>query len=366
MKETPMQVHPKSRPIFFDIPLIGVLKKHFAEMDIDVDLSNNTNPFLGTLGNYPDLVQKSLKQYYWQVISSINQPIDYASSEIHQTIDQHILFTVGSSEGIDLLLRSFAEPNKDIIAVTQPSFPAYEHWGRLHNLQIKRFKLKGANYNQLDVNDIIKENPKLVFLCNPNNPTATLLDPEIIYKLCDSIDGFVIVDEAYIEFSSISSAIYDLPRFNNLIVLRTLSKAWGLAGVRCGAVIAADPLVINTLRYIQIPFGFPTPSQELVAHRCSFPQAMIASWEQVRQERIHLIKKLSSLRAVKKITPSDINFFLMELNHFSTVISYLNQHKIHVVSCDNEIANSIRVSVGTTEENQKFLEAMTLISDSLT
>lgn len=365
MKEFSMQVHPKSRSIFSEIPLIGVLKKHFAEMDLDVDLSNNTNPLLGKLGNYPDLVQKSLKKHYWQVISSLNQPTNYTSQEIDKTIDQHILFTVGSSEGIDLLLRSFAEPNKDTIAVTQPSFPAYEHWGRLHNLQIKRFKLKGENYNQLDVDDMIKENPKLVFLCNPNNPTATLLNPEIINKLCDSIDGFVIVDEAYIEFSSISSAIYDLSRFNNLIVLRTLSKAWGLAGVRCGAVIAADPLVINTLRYIQIPFGFPTPSQELVADRCAFPQIMIASWEHMTKERVNLIKKLSSLRAVKKITPSDVNFFLVELNHFSTVMTFLNQHKIHVVSCDNEIANSIRVSVGTEEENQKFLKVMSLISDSL-
>ncbi len=361
-----MQVHPKSRPIFSEIPLIGVLKKHFAEMDIDVDLSNNTNPFLGTLGNYPDLTQKSLKKHYWQVISSLNQPADYTPQKIDEIIDQHILFTVGSSEGIDLLLRSFAEPNKDTIAVTEPSFPAYEHWGKLHNLQIKRFKLKEENYNQLDVDDIIKENPKLVFLCNPNNPTATLLDTEIIDKLCRSLDGFVIVDEAYIEFSGISSAIYDLSRFNNLIVLRTLSKAWGLAGVRCGAVIAADPLVINTLRYIQIPFGFPTPSQELVANRCAFPQTMIASWEQIRQERVKLVKNLSNLSVVKKITPSDVNFFLMELNHFSTVMAFLNQHKIHVVSCDNEIANSIRVSIGTEKENQKFLKAMSLISDSLT
>lgn len=360
MRETKMQVHPKSRQIFSEIPLIGVLKKHFSNIDIDVDLSNNTNPFLGTLGNYPDLVQKSLKEQYWQVISSINQPTDYSPEKIDKTIAKQILFTVGSSEGIDLLLRAFAEPNKDTIAITDPGFPAYEHWGRLHNLQIKKFKLQGENYDQLNVDEIIKENPKLVFLCNPNNPTATLLDPEIIYRLCKSIDGLVIVDEAYIEFSDISSAIYDLPRFNNLVVLRTLSKAWGLAGVRCGAVIAADPLVINTLRYIQIPFGFPTPSQEIVANRCAFPEAMMASWQKIRQERDNLAKQLSTLRAVKKITPSHANFLLVELNHFSTTIDFLNQHKIQIVVCDNDIPGSIRVSVGTVEENQKFLEIMSL------
>jgi histidinol-phosphate aminotransferase len=140
--------------------------------------------------------------------------------------------------------------------------------------------------------------------------------------------------------------------------LRTLSKAWGLAGVRCGAVIAADPLVINTLRYIQVPFGFPTPSQEIVAERCLSPQEMINSWGQVRKERDRLSKELSTLNIVEKIISSHTNFLLIEFNNFSQAMNVLRQHKIHVVDCSSTIPNSIRVSVGNMEENQKFLDVL--------
>lgn len=353
-----MKVHSKSREIFFKLPLIGPLKKYLSGMEIDTDLSNNTNPFLGSLANYPDLIQNSLKEQYWRLITSINPPTHNYLENNGKITPDNILFTVGSSEGIDLLLRAFAEPNKDSIAVPNPSFPAYEHWGLIHNLRVHKFKLLGEHYDQLSIRDIIKEKPKLVFLCHPNNPTGTLLNQETIYQLCASFDGFVIVDEAYIEFSEASSLIYDLSRFKNLIILRTLSKGWGLAAVRCGAVIAADPLVINTLRYIQVPFGFSTPSQEIVAARCLSPEAMINSWGQVRKERDKLSTKLSTLNVVEKIIPSHANFLLVKLTSFSQIMAVLHQHKIHVVDCSNAIPNSIRVSVGNMEENQKFLDVL--------
>lgn len=353
-----MMVHPKSREVFSKLPLIGPLKKYLSGIEIDTDLSNNTNPFLGQLANYPDLIQKSLKEQYWHFIASINRPIFFSSKDNDKITSNNILFTVGSSEGIDLLLRAFAEPNKDAIAVADPSFPAYEHWGLIHNLQICKFKLLGENYDQFNITEIIKKNPKIVFLCHPNNPTGTLLNQDTIYQLCASFDGLVIVDEAYIEFSEIPSLIYDLSRFKKLIILRTLSKGWGLAGVRCGAIIAADPLVINTLRYIQVPFGFSTPSQEIVADRCQSPKAMIHSWEQVRKERNELSTKLSILKVVERVIPSHANFLLVELNNFPQVMDILHRHKIYVVDCSPVIPNSIRVSVGKAEENQKFLDAL--------
>lgn len=358
IKGIKMKVHPKSRKIFFKLPLIGPLKKYLSGMEIDTDLSNNTNPFLGSLANYPDLIQTSLKEVYWKLINSINRPSYYSQQDSSNITPDNILFTVGSSEGIDLLLRAFAEPGQDVIAVTDPSFPAYEHWGLIHNLQVKKFGLSGENYNQLDVTDIIRENPKLVFLCHPNNPTGTLLSQEVIYQLCDSVDGFVIVDEAYIEFSEAPSLIYDLSRFKNLIVLRTLSKAWGLAGIRCGVVIAADPLVINTLRYIQVPFGFSTPSQEIFAKRCALPEEMVNSWEQVRKEREKLSKKLQALNIIQKVIPTHTNFLLVEFNSFSKVMDILSQHKIHVVDCSNVIPNSVRISIGNLQENQKLLDVL--------
>lgn len=353
-----MKVHPLSREVFFNLSLVGPLKKSLSGVKVETDLSNNTNPFLGALGHYPDIVQTALKEKYWHLITSIQPPYPTFHHEYKKITPDHILFTVGSSEGIDLLLRAFAEPGQETIAVTEPSFPAYEHWGRIHNLQVKKFELSGENYDHLKIADIIKENPKLVFLCRPNNPTGTLLSQEVIYELCNAIAGFVIVDEAYIEFSEVPSLIYDLPRFKNLIILRTLSKAWGLAGARCGVVIASDAQVINTLRYIQVPFGFSTPSQEIVAERCLFPDEMFNSWERVRREREQLSNVLLTLNIVEKVTPSHANFLLVKLRDFSKVMGVLAHHKIHVVDCSNTIANSVRVSVGTEAENQTFLNVL--------
>lgn len=350
-----MTLHPKSRAIFSQISPLGPIKKILENLDIDVDLSNNTNPFVGVMGSYPDVLQIELKQKYAKVINQLNRPHNVSSSQ--NVEPENILFTVGSSEGIDLLLRSFAEPNAGKILVTDPSFPAYEHWGLLHNLDVRKIPLQGENYNHLNVADILTQDTQMLFLCQPNNPTATLLDQDIIEDLCCSYNGLLIVDEAYIEFSDAPSLIHQVKRFKNLVVLRTLSKAWGLASVRCGAVIA-DPTVINTLRYIQIPFGFPTPSQELVEERCEHPELMFQSWEKIRHERVYLVEELSKLSSVERILPSQANFILLILKDLDKAMAKLRENRIHVLDCSGSISNGIRVTIGSREQNEFFLEAM--------
>lgn len=360
-----VEINKKARKVFFELPFLAPLKTYFFPSHVDIDLTNNTNPFLGEIAQYPDPMQYSLKKQFWETISSLNLPFPEFTQNKNPMISDRILFTVGSSEGIDLLLRTFAEPNQDTIVVTTPSFPAYEHWGRIHNLKVVKVPLEGSDYSHFSIQNVVAAKPKLVYLCNPNNPTGTVLKPDLIYELCQhpDFDGFVVIDEAYIEFADACSMIHALDKYKNLIVLRTLSKAWGLAGVRCGAVLA-DPSVIFTLRYIQVPFGFPSPSQEIVRERCLSPQEMFASWEKIKEERSTLISKLRTLENVDYVLESHTNFLFIILKNYEDTMALLKLHNIYVTDCSASVERSIRVTIGTETENRQFLEVMRSVGSS--
>ncbi len=349
-----MMIHPKARAIISQLSLPSPIQKYFSNLDWEIDLSNNTNPYEGTFSEYPDIKQDKLKELYLRVIFSLNS----FNKEARQNLtSENVLFTVGSMEGLDLLLRTFSEPNKDIICVVSPTFPAYEHWALLHNLRIKKVPFLGNDLNKIDIEEVINTHPKMIFLCNPNNPTGTKIDDEVLQKLCESLEGFVIVDEAYIEFSDQPSSIFSLNKFKNLIILRTFSKAWGLAGVRCGAIIA-DRLIINALRYVQLPFGFSSFSQEKVREKLLRPNYTIASWEKIKIDRKNLIDTLSNLSGVEKIFKSDANYIMLILSNFQRTMELLIEHKINVLNCSAYFPDAIRVSLGTQEQNTKFLEVI--------
>jgi histidinol-phosphate aminotransferase len=353
-----MVIHPKARPIFSQLTIPGNVKKHLNPPDIQIDLGNSTNPYIGEWSEYPDLNSRRLKELFLDIIYAINPPIGFEDHHHHLISPENLLFTVGSMEGIDLILRSFAEPNNDSILVTDPSFPAYEHWGRLQNLNILKIPLTGEHFQYLDVESILNLNPKLIFLCEPNNPTGTMLERHIIDELCQKCTGLVVVDEAYIEFSDHPSLIYDWHKYKDkLIIVRTLSKAWGMAAARCGIVIA-DELIINTLRYIQVPFGFSTPSQIEVFERFLYPDEMIATWGRIKSERNILIEYVMQLRCVEKVFRSHSNFIMIILKNFKQVMKLLQEKKIFVLNCSDAIPNSIRVSLSSRENNLKFLDVL--------
>lgn len=352
-----MLIHQKTRQIVSSLSIPTPIKKHFFSEEWDIDLSNNTNPYLGSLSNYPDVKHTKLKEVYLEKILSLNQPSVFTYDSSAALGPENLLFTVGSLEGIDLLLRTFAEPNKDVICVIQPTFSAYEHWALVHNLNVQNIPLRGKTLSSFSLEDILKISPKMVFLCNPNNPTGTVLDLGLIEELCDSLEGFVVVDEAYIEFSKTSSSIFCLNKYPNLIVLRTLSKAWGLAGIRCGIVIA-DELIVNSLRYTQLPFGFSSFSQVKAIERLYHSEETFLSWEKIKKDRDELIRHLSPLKGILKVFKSETNFIMLVLKNFQKTLELLKRHKILVLDCSSSIPNSIRVSLGTEKENMKFLDVM--------
>ncbi|MBY0293224.1 MAG: aminotransferase class I/II-fold pyridoxal phosphate-dependent enzyme [Alphaproteobacteria bacterium] len=352
-----MRLHPKARPIISKLSLPTPIQKYFSNCEWDIDLSNNTNPYLGDLSDYPDIKQYQLKKLYLKTLLFLTPPPSFTENNKPPLTPNNILFTAGSMEAIDLLLRTFSEPNTDAICVTSPTFSAYEHWSLIHNLRVKKLPLYGDNLNQLSVDKVMRMNPKITFICDPNNPTGTKIKPELIQKLCDSLEGFVVIDEAYIEFSDHSSSIFNLHHHENLIILRTLSKAWGLAGVRCGAIIA-DASIINVLRYVQLPFTVSSPSQVSVKKQLLNPESTFASWRRIKKNRDDLIESLSKVKGVTKVFKSETNFIMVILNNFQKTMGLLQEHKIQVLDCSKNYPSAIRVSIGNEEQNKKFLDVI--------
>ena len=352
-----MMIHPKARPIIAQLSLPSPIQKYFSNLSWEIDLSNNTNPYVGDFSDYPDVKHNDLKTLYLNRILGINPSHSFSGCVREDLTSENVLFTAGSMEGLDLILRTFAEPNKDVICVTSPSFSAYTHWALIHNLEVKTISLLGRDLNHINEEEVIQLKPKIIFLCNPNNPTGTKISAETIQRLCNSLDGFVVVDEAYIEFSDKPSSIFNLNKHKNLIILRTFSKAWGLAGVRCGAIIA-DKSIINTLRYVQLPFAVSSFALIKVEERLSSPEDTFASWKRINKNRENMFEILSNLKCVAAVLKSDTNFIMLVLKNFQKTMDLLNERNIHVLDCSKSLPNSIRVSLGTEEQNQKFLEVM--------
>jgi histidinol-phosphate aminotransferase len=342
---TPLQIHPHARQSLKKLGLQGPLKKHFSQIPISIDLSNNINPHSPYLPEYPLIDPIELKQLYLDYIGNKNLKAD------------NVLFTVGAADGIDLILRSFAQPPSDVICITDPTYFAYERWTTLYDLQVKRVPLKGNHYEQLDIEELKRTNPKIFILCNPNNPTGTQVSLAEIEKICQTVSGLVVVDEAYIEFSNQESAATLLHKYENLVILRTLSKGWGMAGARCG-IILADPTIINTLLLVQTPFTFSIPTQEWVRKGLMNSAPLKQSWEVLKQERDQLYQTLQTLSCVEKVIPSQTNFIMVILKDYDKTFARLISKGIYVASCRSAAPNAIRISVSTGDHNKALIDAL--------
>lgn len=349
-----MSIHPKARSVLSQLSIPSPIQKYFSGDSWEIDLSNNTNPYVEQFGDYPDVYQNDIKNLYLDRIVKLN----FFGKALSSTLtSDNLLFTAGSLEGIDILLRTFCEPNEDTVCIVHPTFSAYEHGALIHNLEVHHIPLFGENFDAFSIEKIIELHPKMVFICNPNNPTGTCVKPGLIETLCESIDGLIVVDEAYIEFSEQPSVLVALSRYDNLIILRTFSKAWGLAGVRCGVILASQS-IIHSLRYVQQPFSVPAPTQDIVRRCLETPERIFASWQKIKKERQQMVEELSTLKIVEHLFASETNFVMLILDQFQRVCKLLKHHKIQVLDCSGSLPRSIRVSIGTPDQNQKFVEVL--------
>jgi histidinol-phosphate aminotransferase len=281
-------------------------------------------------------------------------------SKLKNTDANNIFLGNGSDEAIDLLIRAFCEPRDDEIILCPPTYGVYSVSAKINDVGISEVPL--TSQFDLDITQIldrINSKTKLIFLCSPNNPTGNTLNADGILTLLDKFPGIVIIDEAYLDFSSTESWIKSLNRYQNLVVLQTFSKAWGLANLRLGMAFA-HPKIITVLYNIKYPYNLSGVTQKLVLDALKNQKNKEKMVDEIIRQRSSLQAKLEKLYLIKKVYPSEANFLLVKVDNAAFIYEKLMNKKIIVRNRSNLLRcnNCIRITVGTAEENKNLLDAM--------
>lgn len=308
-------------------------------------LDANENPLNAPYNRYPDPLQKDLKEKVAKL-----KGID----------PEKLFFGNGSDEPIDLVVRIFCEPGLDNIVAIDPTYGMYQVCADVNNVEYRKVLL--LEDFSLDVDSVlsaIDDRTKVVFLCSPNNPTGNDLDVTDMKRILDSFQGIVVVDEAYIDFSSRPSFLTELDNYPNLIVLQTFSKAWGLAAVRMGMAFAS-PEIIGFLNKVKYPYNINLLTQYFVGEEVKKLKRKNDWVDLLLKERSLLVAQLEALDIVEKVYPSDANFVLVRVQDANATYRYLVDQSI-IVRNRNNISlcmGCLRITVGLAEENALLMEAL--------
>lgn len=316
-----------------------------------VFIDANENPFETGLNRYPDPQQNLVKDEL---------------SKIKGVSKGQILLGNGSDEVLDLIFRVFCEPKSDSVIALPPTYGMYKVLANTNDVALINIPLL-ENF-QPNIDEILNaQNPqtKILFLCSPNNPTANSFDSKRIEKLINQFQGIVVIDEAYIDFSTEESWISRLSEFSNLIITQTLSKAYGLAGIRLGTCYASKE-IISILNKIKPPYNVNQLTQEAALKRFLNQDKVKQEIREVIRERDQLINDLKEVEFVEKVYPSDANFLLVKVDDANKRYQQLVEKGIVVRNRSNQVLckNCLRFTVGTKEENENLTEVLQLISKS--
>jgi histidinol-phosphate aminotransferase len=297
------------------------------------------------------------------------QPADLVAqlAALYGVAPAQVLVTRGSDESIDLLLRTFCRAGQDAILITPPTYGLYVVAAGIQGARTVTVPLIRERNFALDTAAAlmaVTQEVKLIFLCSPNNPTGGLLDRGAVLSLVRSLAGraVVVVDEAYVDFSGQPSLAAEIPANPNLVVLRTLSKAYGLAGARVGTTIA-DPDVIAVLQKVIAPYPVPTPVLT-AALAALTPAGLAAAQNSVAaliSERSRLAAALAKLSAVKRVWPSDTNYLLVEVADAAKAMAAGRAAGVIWRDRSKDVSNCIRITVGAAEENNATLEVLSAL-----
>lgn len=283
-----------------------------------------------------------------------------ALSNFYNISQDQLVVTRGSDEAIDLLFRLFCTPQQDKIITCNPTFGMYEVCANLQTIEVINVSLIGNDF-QLNLKEIkshLSDNVKLIFLCSPNNPTGNLIKEHDITDLCETTKEkcLIVVDEAYIEFSNIQSLTNNVNQYENLVVLRTLSKAFGLAGIRIGCLIGSREIV-NWIKKILPPYPLPLPSIEIAISKLDKKNIykVLDRIERIKKEREILTSALKNMPITKTVWPSEANFLLVELE--CNIDKKLASRGIVIRNMENKLntKNVYRISIGLPEENYSLI-----------
>ncbi|MHB8929875.1 MAG: histidinol-phosphate transaminase [Melioribacteraceae bacterium] len=265
---------------------------------------------------------------------------------------------VGSDEIIDLLVRIFCEPKIDNAVILEPTYGMYKVACDVNDVSTIPVMLDESFQPRLDkIYSAINKNTKLIFICSPNNPTGNVINSESILNLAKNFNGIIIVDEAYAEFSGKPSMINMVEKHPNIVVLRTFSKAWGLAGVRCGYCITS-PEIIKLLYKIKLPYNINKLTSQIVIYALKNFAQKDKFVTAINFEKEFLIKELKLIQKIKKVFTSDSNFILFECANPTDIYHKLTEKGIIIRDRSNQVKNCLRVSVGTRDQNEKFLNEL--------
>jgi histidinol-phosphate aminotransferase len=280
---------------------------------------------------------------------------------------ERILVTRGADEGIDLLVRAFVAPGREEILIAPPTYGVYAIAARLHDCGVREVPLVAARGFALDVEAVLaaaRAHPvKLVFVCQPNNPTANGFPLAAVETLAEGLAGraLLVVDEAYLEFSGLPSAAPLISRFPHVVVLKTLSKAWGLAGARCGFMLA-DEAVVGLMQTVRAPYPISGAAAAAVAavFNADGEAAMRRSVAAILLERARLERELKRLKRVETVFPSEANFLLARLKGKAELFAALKSNGILIRDRGTEhgLADCVRITVGLPEENGALLKIL--------
>ena len=330
--------------------------RHEYQGSANILLDANENPFDWDYNRYPDPHHFRLKRELWKTLGWDMAKISLGN---------------GSDELIDLLIRAFCEPGKDAIRVLNPSYGMYKVTAELNNVEVIKTDLDEDF--QLDpslafipstppAGKINKE--KIFFLTSPNNPTGNAFHQSLLEDIISRYDGIVVVDEAYVDFSSRGSLYTLIDKYPNLVILRTMSKAFGAAGLRIGIALA-DGLITNVLHKIKPPYNLSTIVQEQAITQLGNYTKILTQSHLTMADRDRLAADLRSLFCVERVFPSDANFLLIKTNAADEIYDFLRKKGIIVRnrSSDHGCFQCLRFTVGTPVENKALLTALNEYDD---
>lgn len=338
-------------------PEIRALKRYEAAAQVENAIRLNANELPCTINN--DRFRRPLNRYPEIRPTALSVLL----SQHYGCQPNNLIVTRGTSEGIDLLMRVFCRAGQDSVATTTPTFSMYRHYASIQGARLIECATSRDEGFAVDIDALLAacdDNTRLIFVCSPNNPTGNAIPRNDLVRLLESRrnQSAVVVDEAYVEFAQQSSIIELLDRFENLVVLRTLSKARAFAGARCGSVIAAAP-VIDLLDAVQAPYALSTPVVECVENGLQAENLAEADgWARdVIAERERLIAAIREYSIVRSVWPSAANFFLVEVHDVAALLKQTVSDNILLRYFGGDLADCVRITVGSAAENDRLLQS---------
>lgn len=316
-----------------------------ASVFLDANENSLGSPLTKWYNRYPDPLQKNVKEKI---------------SFIKKVPVEQIFLGNGSDEPIDILLRCFCEPQMDEVIIMPPTYGMYEVSANINNVKIRKVPLTPSFQIDLELlEESIQPNTKIIWICSPNNPTGNSMDRRSIEMILNNFDGLVVIDEAYINFSRQKSFVADLNEYPNLVVMQTLSKAWGLAGLRMGMAFASKE-IIQYMNKVKPPYNISEPVQELALKALDEIGQVNDMIKAIVEMRTALEKELIEIETVEKIYPSDANFLLVKFKDAKAVYQYLLDREIVVRDRSNvqRCEDCLRITVGTEKENKVLIESL--------